>query len=243
MLDRYAHDPCDLLLIDLYMPGMDGLETILRLKAERPDAKIVAVSGGGFRDKHDVLTLAVKAGASHTLAKPLELDRLLAVVSAALGPVEAEPGEAHNAPSPTGTVLLVDDDQETRSVLRRRLSLAGYAVVEAPPEQALQRFRAAPTDVVITDVILPGTSGAELIARLRSKSPTTGIVAISGAPERLSTANLRPGSGARLRTLAKPFTTARLLDALGDVRSPNPPAAAPRSWLRGLLRLFRPRHP
>jgi CheY-like chemotaxis protein len=77
--------PCDLLLIDLYMPGVDGLETIIRLKAEQPHLKIVALSGGGYRNKRDVLAMAVDAGASGALSKPFERTDLLAAVTHALG--------------------------------------------------------------------------------------------------------------------------------------------------------------
>lgn len=100
VLQRYAQDPAHLLVIDLYMPGVDGLETIIRVRAQRPDAKIVAISGGGFRDKHDVLTMARQAGASATLAKPLERAELLSVVSHLLG--TAEPG---SSPQSAPTVI------------------------------------------------------------------------------------------------------------------------------------------
>jgi CheY-like chemotaxis protein len=76
--------PCDLPLIDLYMPGVDGLETIVRLKAEQPELKIVALSGGGYRNPQDVLAMAVDAGASGALSKPFERTDLLAAVSLAL---------------------------------------------------------------------------------------------------------------------------------------------------------------
>lgn len=237
-LDLYARQPCDLVVMDLYMPGMDGLETIIRLKAQRPEVKIVAMSGGGYRNKHDVLTMALQAGVSGTLAKPFDLDDLRAAVSAALAtpsPGPAAPTEP--ASRPKATVLLVDDDQRARSLLRNRLEGAGYAVVEAPDaEHAIEQFRAQPTEAVIADLILPRESGDFLIAWLRSEAPGTGIIAISGAPERLAAIENGGAGQARFRTLPKPFTTEQLLEALNAVLAPSQEPAAPRSWLGRVLK-------
>lgn len=227
VLDMYGRNPSDVLLIDLYMPRMDGLETIIRLKAQQPDIKIVAVSGGGFRDKHDVLAMAAKAGACGAVAKPFEREDLLRAISDALGKEEARKPAGKVSPA-KATILLVDDDEKARWVLRKRLEAAGHGVVEAPDaETALQLFRAQPVDVVIADLLLPGKSGAELIRALRSEAPAVGIVAISGARERLSELNSELAGQAGIRTLAKPFTTIQLLEAIeGAVPSKRPP----RSW-------------
>jgi CheY-like chemotaxis protein len=72
----------DLMLTDLVMPEREGLETIRTLRKERPDLKIVAVSGafgGTFLDVAQLL------GADATLLKPVSPDQLLAAVREALG--------------------------------------------------------------------------------------------------------------------------------------------------------------
>lgn len=238
VLDRYRGNPSDLLLIDLYMPRMDGLETIIRLKAERPNIKIVALSGGGYRDKHDVLAMAVKAGARGAVAKPFEREDLLSVIADVLGTEAASPPaeQAAPAPAPKTTVLLVDDDANARWVLRKRLEAAGRSVVEAPESvTALQLFRAQPVDVVITDLLLPGKSGAELITALRVAAPTVGIVVISGAHERLSALSRELAGQAGIRTLPKQFTTIQLLEAIGAVLPAKQPAKSWGARLRGIL--------
>lgn len=123
VLDLYAGQPYDLLLIDLYMLPMDGLETIIRLKRDHPDARIVAISGGGYRDKHDVLTMAIRAGAQATLAKPFELDDLVETVRRALGSAPPAPQPAE-PPSAKATVLLSERPaswlERVRNLPRRR---------------------------------------------------------------------------------------------------------------------------
>ncbi len=115
-------------------------------------------------------------------------------------------------------VLLVDDDAHVRMLLRERLESAGYQVVEASGgEAALRLYQDAPTDVVIADMVMPGMGGRELIGELQ-RVPDVKIVAISGAPE-LDVPELL-GEAQRLgaiRTLAKPFTSAQLLEAVEAV--------------------------
>ncbi len=64
----------DAVVTDLFMPEMDGIETIAALRRKLPNVKIVAISG---RSGVDYLTVARELGVSHTLRKPFELDELL----------------------------------------------------------------------------------------------------------------------------------------------------------------------
>ncbi|VAX24009.1 hypothetical protein MNBD_NITROSPINAE03-1098 [hydrothermal vent metagenome] len=70
----------DLLITDIYMPGMDGLELIGKLRSDYPDLKIIAISGGqpgeGEDEIANVLSQAVKFGADKGLAKPYSLDEM-----------------------------------------------------------------------------------------------------------------------------------------------------------------------
>ena len=72
----------DLALVDIFMPEMDGLELIQRLRAARPNSKIIAMSGGSW--EWDYLDTAKQLGANCTLKKPFSLQELLAAVSSQL---------------------------------------------------------------------------------------------------------------------------------------------------------------
>lgn len=69
----------DLSLVDIFIPDMDGLELILRLRKIRPDNKIISISGGT-----NYLDIAKHLGANDTLQKPFSVQELLATVSAHL---------------------------------------------------------------------------------------------------------------------------------------------------------------
>ena len=76
------HQEVDLVLVDIFMPNMDGLEVIRLLHKTRPTCKIIAISGGSW--EWDYLDTAKHLGANDTLKKPLSLHELLDAVSSQL---------------------------------------------------------------------------------------------------------------------------------------------------------------
>ena len=79
------------------------------------------------------------------------------------------------------TILVVDDDDAFRSMLRRTLQRAGYDIVEAADgSAALRALSGATMDVVITDIVMPNMEGIETIRALRQSYPHLKIIAISG---------------------------------------------------------------
>jgi len=66
--------PIDLIVTDIIMPEMDGLELILAARKRWPDIKILAISGGNPRNPMDYLAEAKDFGAERTLAKPFEIE-------------------------------------------------------------------------------------------------------------------------------------------------------------------------
>ena len=74
----------DVVLSDIYMPEMDGVEFLIRLHDTHPGMRLIATSGGGYRDKEDLLDDAQALGAFRTLPKPVDREDLLEAVEAAL---------------------------------------------------------------------------------------------------------------------------------------------------------------
>jgi CheY-like chemotaxis protein len=78
----------DLVLCDIFMPGRDGLEVIRELRRGSPNIKIIAISGGAFVGKMDMLQIALRLGADEVLYKPISEQLLLETVRrVALKPV------------------------------------------------------------------------------------------------------------------------------------------------------------
>ncbi|MBI2393252.1 MAG: response regulator [Deltaproteobacteria bacterium] len=100
-------------------------------------------------------------------------------------PAVAEDGPASVAAMPAvgATVLVVDDEDGVRNAVVRMLTLRGYRALPARGgEEALAIVEAAdgPLDLVLTDMVMPGMNGRELIERLRAESPSTRVAIISG---------------------------------------------------------------
>lgn len=114
-------------------------------------------------------------------------------------------------------ILIIDDDKPILDLLRMILEKAGYAVVTASDaEEGLAWYRAFPTDLIITDLIMPGKEGLMLIADLVEEYPEVKIIAISGGSNKV-------GSHDYLETaksfgacciLPKPFGVADVLEAV-----------------------------
>jgi DNA-binding response OmpR family regulator len=88
------------------------------------------------------------------------------------------------ATRPEPEVLIVDDDAGIREALRRGLDLQGFVVSEAPDgESALTEIAAAPPQVVVLDVVMPGLSGVEVVRRLRQDGQTLPVCILSARDE------------------------------------------------------------
>ena len=83
-IKEYRGHPADLIILDILMPEKEGLETILDLRREFPQVKIIAMSGGSERAKLDLLELARRLGAQHTIDKPFQLHAITDLVTQAL---------------------------------------------------------------------------------------------------------------------------------------------------------------
>ena len=85
-LNFFRKDPADLVITDILMPEKEGLETIRELCDEFPDAKIIAISGGGSLAHPEVyLELCKKFGALRTFQKPVDRHELVTAVREIIG--------------------------------------------------------------------------------------------------------------------------------------------------------------
>ena len=117
------------------------------------------------------------------------------------------------------SILVIDDDETIRALLRTILEREGYRVVDAPDGgSGIRRYQESPTDLVITDLIMPGKEGIETIRDLRREFPHVKIIAVSGGGRIGPNSYLKMAKGVgALRTLSKPFDRTVLLKAVEEV--------------------------
>ncbi|MBP1619553.1 MAG: multi-sensor hybrid histidine kinase [Acidobacteria bacterium] len=140
------------------------------------------------------------------------------------------PAASQQPPAGRGErVLLVEDESGAREGLADVLSMLGYAVTAVESGERAEAIAGdVPFDVLLTDLMLPGVSGAELAGRLAGRWPALRVLVMSGYAEEDA---LRRGSQlGTLRYLQKPFdmnTLARELRAALDGEAPGPAEPAP----------------
>lgn len=137
------------------------------------------------------------------------------------GPVPPPSGERPAASDATAgariprTILLVEDDPVVRHVVRLLLELEGDVILEAKDgDDAMTVLRAhrGPLDLLLTDVMMPGLSGAEVCERVRADRPGLPTLFISGFYPEAVFPDQRLPEGAAF--LAKPFMPEELIDAV-----------------------------
>jgi PAS domain S-box-containing protein len=120
------------------------------------------------------------------------------------------------------TVLLVEDEAGVRHLSKRILDNAGYRVLEAANGNDAERLfanQATPIDLVVTDVIMPGCGGPELLQRLHVHSPALKVLYMSGYTERSGGHGLADG----LPYVQKPFTASDFLQHVRNALEPQKP--------------------
>ena len=84
-LEQLKSGAFDLVITDIIMPDMEGVETVMTVRRQHPGVKIIAMSGGGRTGNVDFLSAAAKLGASATLQKPFTRSALTAALDQAFG--------------------------------------------------------------------------------------------------------------------------------------------------------------
>jgi DNA-binding response OmpR family regulator len=121
-------------------------------------------------------------------------------------------------------ILLVEDDNDWRSLIERQLTAKGHQVIGACNGfEAMKLLESEQADVLITDIVMPDMDGFELFMALRDRPQRPRVIVMSGGAYGLDGTNLLHMShlmGAE-KSLLKPFTFAALEAAIADVLKPT----------------------
>jgi two-component system cell cycle sensor histidine kinase/response regulator CckA len=121
------------------------------------------------------------------------------------------------------TILLVEDEDMLRGLIRELLEIKGYAVLEAcQGVEALEVLQASgrPVDLVLTDVVMPHMSGSDLVDRLRKDHPAMKVIFMSGYTGANNAAIHRSLEMPGVAFLQKPFRLNALISQVEDLIKP-----------------------
>ena len=143
-----------LIACDVMMPVLDGWGVLRRLKADPALAAIPVMMVSILDEKHKGFSL----GASGYVTKPIDRRQMLAILG------------RHQTGTEGGEVLVVEDDADTRQMIRRMLISEGWRVREAEDGQvALDRLAVALPDIIMLDLMMPRMDGFEFLAAMRER--------------------------------------------------------------------------
>jgi len=204
------HQPT-LVLLDIALPGMDGLTLARKLKADAKTKNMVIVALTAFAMKGDEQK-ARDAGCDGYITKPIDTRTLPSQVAGYLSQDDAK------VPKPGLKILVIEDTQSDLKLAQLVLIGAGHNVSSAQAaEQAHQAIKQNRPQVILLDMLLPGIDGLALARMLKADPETRDIqiVAITSFPERFSKAEaLAAGCDSYL---VKPISIRKLPGQIEDV--------------------------
>ncbi|MEE8414385.1 MAG: response regulator [Dehalococcoidales bacterium] len=163
-LELVEQNGFDLVLMDIRMPVMNGVETFKRVKEIAPDTQVIMVTAFSVED---LIKEALREGAFGALRKPLDFDSLFELISQT---------------APDGDlILVVDDDENLCANMADVLGDKGYRVsVAYDGETAVAKAESNNFDVLLIDMRLPPLNGLETYLAIREFRPNMTAIIITG---------------------------------------------------------------
>lgn len=199
-IEHFSAEDFDFVLLDVKLPGINGVDTFLELKKIRPAAQVMMMTGFSVEQ---LVAQAIQGGALGVLHKPFAATQIL---------------ELLNNVRQSGRVLVADGDPDFVAGIVPILEGAGYDVeVATTGAEALAKMLGDHIDCLLINLRLPVLSGADLYARLVEAGRAVPIVLMTGGHEDAE-------QDAQLRSqtcdvLFKPLDPRTLLAAIGSAVS------------------------
>ena len=202
-----AGQPFHLVLMDIHMPVMNGIDCLKAVRAESIQSPVVAVTAASRKGLRESL---LAEGFDNVIAKPINREELGEVLNTFLLPVQVpealEVLDSHKRNQSKPTLLVVEDDEDAAQLMCILLESLDYAAeVALSGQQALEKIAATPELFchILMDLHLPDTNGYELADAVSQLAPALRVTIISGAePDKEKLADL-PVSQVLLKPVSK----------------------------------------
>jgi CheY-like chemotaxis protein len=193
-MERVKDLPVDLLITDMMMPDMNGLELIERLRQHpggRPSYNILVTA----YDVPGLREMAQRLKVYETLIKPIPPERICQLVSRILEDLQKSQGPSQAYESGDAFKILVADDMpDNVSLLARYLNDKGYGLLMASDgEETLEVIRAEKPDLVLLDINMPKKDGFSVLQEMRADPEISHIPVIILTANRIGSTDVQSG--------------------------------------------------
>lgn len=203
-LEKVEEKPFDIILMDIKMPLMDGVEAYRQIKKIRPEAVVIMMTAYAVED---LVQQALEEGAYGIVYKPLDIERVIAIIKEARTAREG------------ALVLVVDDDPGTCITLRNILARKSYEVgVAHTGEEAIAMAQEAAYDIILVDVKLPTINGLETYLAIREINPQVVAIMITGYRQEMADLVEEALRNHAYTCLYKPLDMEELLGLVDEIR-------------------------
>jgi len=191
----------DLILLDIKMPVMNGVETFKQIKMIIPGTPVIMITAFAVEE---LIQESLQEGAFACLKKPLDFDELFNTIETAI------PGGS--------MILLVDDDKHLCKNLFEILSKKGYEVTMAfDSTSALEQVRRIKFDILLLDMNLPPLNGLETFLAIREIRPDIVVVIITDVLHEMEELVSAVANNGAYTLVEKPIQIDKLLGLLENI--------------------------
>ena len=201
-IELIRQKPYDFVLMDIKMPGIDGIKTFDEIKKIQPETLVSLMTGNPV----DCIEGLQAKGITTIIQKPLNVPGIIEMITNL---------ETTKTPK-NGTILIVDDDEHDRNTLKEILSQKGYGVLLAKSgAEALKIAKRDYFDIALLDIRLPDIDGVSVLEELKKDNPDSIVITMSGYDlEGVIDNIVRKGAHS---CLLKPFNVENLLKEISDL--------------------------
>lgn len=193
----------DVVLMDIKMPGMNGVECFLKMKERNSGVKVIMFTAYALTE---LIRKAEQEGVCAILKKPLNMN----VFTETIKKVKGE--------NVKGRILVADDDKSLCDNLCEVLSDSGYEVSTAfDGEQAVRTAAGKKIDILLLDMKMPGLNGLEVFQRVKALQPGIAAIVITGYAMEMKDLIQKCMEENAFAYLAKPLEISRLVDLIKQI--------------------------
>lgn len=204
-LNKFKSEKPDIVITDINMPRMNGLEVMRKVKEISPSTEIILITGHG---DYEIAVLALQEGALDYIKKPINLDDIIL----SLGRAKEKILQKRKI-GIKNSILILEDDKNTRDKLAKIFEKEGYMVYTgADGEEGVDIFSNNKIDILIVDINMPKKSGIEVLNEVKQASKNFEIILLTGyGDENTAIQAMRCGA---INYLRKPIDVEQLILAV-----------------------------